>query len=214
MTGFEPIKSSLDVPVLAYSVPAEDSFGVEFSTFALGDEKRFRAVTDRGTVIPLFRYEALITPSSVGPYRFDPDRDLPGFLSFLEKMFVKNIMNLTSWLERVAPINPAANCHGWTFAGGHFGVDDSYVPVILKEHGYSPVQEPKNGDIVIYHHENGRIGHSGFVRSSATNREIVIESKWGPFSVFTHPLQAHLGVWSFYRTNRAGHCLTIESIPS
>jgi hypothetical protein len=210
-TGSELALLDSHVPVLAYSVPPHESFGVESSSFVLGNEPRFRAVTDRGTFIPLFRYQALITPYQDGPRQFDLDRDLAGFLSFLEQIFVKNILNVTSWVERTAAINPASNCHGWTFAGGHFGVDDSYVPVILEDHKYSAVQVPQDGDIAVYC-RHGKIAHSGLVRRADRNRELIIESKWGPFGVFVHPLQAQQGVWSFHRTSRTSHYLTIESI--
>jgi hypothetical protein len=214
MTAIDLVQFADGVPELAYSMPPEDSFGVESATFVLGDEKRVCAVTDRGTVIPLFRYEAMIRPSQVGAHRFDPERDLPSYLAFLESLFLKNVMKVTSWVERVAPINPAANCHGWIFTRGQFGVDDSYVPVILAEQGYKLVQEPQVGDIAIYCYESGKVGHSGLVQFSAPHREIMIESKWGPFSVFTHPLHAYSGIWSFYRSNRSGHCLTIRRCES
>src|SRR5688572_11167415 len=61
MSGFA-FDESVGMPVLTSQASPEACFGVVESVFVLGVEDSAQAMTDRGTVIPLVRYEAAITP--------------------------------------------------------------------------------------------------------------------------------------------------------
>jgi hypothetical protein len=211
MSGFTAADPGSDTPVLVSHESPDACFGVANSVFVLGVEKRYRALTDLGTVIPLVRYEAVVSPDVTAKRPFDPRRDLPGFLAMLEEQFLARIKSPHCHMQRVQGINPACNCHGWTFAGGHFGVQDSYVSVILDEHGYERVLEPRAGDIAIYS-ADGRIIHSGFVRLTVPGHEILVETKWGPFGVFLHSAEAHPGEIVFYRTRRPSDTLKLVPV--
>jgi len=191
--------------------PPEQCFGIEHSTIVLQDEKQICALTDLGTAIPLFRYAAVLTLAQSGSHHFDAHRDIDGFLALLENVFLLNLVNPSAPIHRLAPLDPASNCHGWIFAEGQFVIHDSSIPTILAEHGYSEVEQPAAGDIAIYR-TNGEIVHSGLVRLANPNNDTLLDSKWGPFSVFLHPPEAHPGIWKFYRTSRATHTLKLAPI--
>jgi hypothetical protein len=178
------------------------------STFVFTPAAGCKALTDRGRVLPLFHYEALITPSASSKRRFNPERDVDAFLSALETIVLDRIKLPGFVLERCGPLNPAANCHGWVFARGQFGIHDRDVATILEEHRYERVSQPASGDLAIYR-VDGVIVHSGIVHVSVPRREIVIRSKWGPFGVFFHQPGAHSGDCTFYRSSRLGNDLTI-----
>lgn len=42
------------------------------------------------------------------------------------------------------------NCHGLTFTGGDFLIDNAQVPTLLEGEGYKETSSPKVGDIVVY----------------------------------------------------------------
>ena len=211
MSGFGCESSPDGTPVLVSSVPPEECFGVANSVFVLGEEETVCAVTDRGAVLPLVRYEALITPDTRSRRPFDPDRDLNGFLAMIEEVFLARLVAPHCQMQRVRELNPASNCHGWTFLAGQHGIGDQYVPVILDQHGYEVVEEPRYGDLAIYRGDNDAIVHSGFVRLTVPGHEILVESKWGPFGVFLHSAEAHHGRCMFYRTAR--HSDTLKLVP-
>ena len=47
-------------------------------------------------------------------------------------------------VTRVAPVDPACNCHGWVFTGGRFWVSGEDVPRILEDNGYRRVSVQVN----------------------------------------------------------------------
>jgi hypothetical protein len=167
-----------------------------------------KAVTDCGTVLPLYHFEALITPSTVSKRRFDPQRDVEGFLAALESIVLERIKMPGSHLERSAALNPGSNCHGWIFTGGQAGIHDHDVPTILREHRYETVSQPSHGDLAIYR-VDGVTVHSGIVHHFASSPEVLVRSKWGPFGVFFHRPDAHSGEVTFHRAPRWGHQLTL-----
>jgi hypothetical protein len=208
--GIPAERFAAGLPLVACNVPLEERYGIANSVFVLRELVGVEAVTDLGSIVPLFRYEALITPEPASRIQFHPVHDLPGFLLMAEQHYLDRTKASNCHLEKVANLNPAANCHGWTFAGGRFAVHLKYVPHILGAHGYEVVPTPRVGDLAIYRVGN-EILHSGFVRHAAAEREVLVESKWGPFGVFLHPVDAHQGACTFYRTSRRQHTLKILS---
>ena len=189
----------------------EELFSVSHSALVLSAEATYAAVTDRGTRIPLFHYQAVVLPKNDGSRPFDPGRDVKPFLSYLEDVYLNNLQIERSDLHRLRELDPTANCHGWIYADGEFGINHSYVDLILDEHGYVAVAEPAAGDIAIYR-SNGEIVHSGLVRESKAPGSILVESKWGPFGVFLHKAETHFGARTFYSTQRQRHTLDIARI--
>src|SRR5262249_1057001 len=113
---------------------------------------------------------------------------------------------------RLADPNSAANCHGWVFTGGKYGIRDPEVERILLDNGYAEFAAPREGDLAIYRSGN-KITHSGIVRIADKSTPILIESKWGPFGVYLHGVekQPFAGQCIFYRSSRSGHVLTLRS---
>jgi hypothetical protein len=110
----------------------------------------------------------------------------------------------------VAPPDLRCNCHGWVFAQGAYVVRGDSLSCILKENGYEPVQEPTEGDVIIYHDpRDGRILHSGKVRATGAQGFVLIESKWGPMHRFVHApeSQPYSADFVYYRSSRVGHAL-------
>jgi len=112
---------------------------------------------------------------------------------------------------RLTGPNADCNCHGWIFTGGQYGIRNSDVPMILADNGYLRVESPQEGDLAIYDNR-GEYTHSGRVRLTRPEGGVLIESKWGPFGVFLHALDAQpfSGVCTFYRSPRSGHRLEIQ----
>jgi hypothetical protein len=116
---------------------------------------------------------------------------------------------------RLYDASPVCNCHGWVFASGQFGLRDVDVPTILAEHNYVEVRNAEAGDLAVYF-DAGRVTHTGLVRMVDVSGLILIESKWGPFGVYLHPpdRQPFDGICRYFRTSRADHRLTIQTVPS
>ena len=129
-------------------------------------------------------------------------------MSALEAIVLERIRLPGSRLERSGAINPRCNCHGFVFAGGQSGIHDNDVATILEEHRYEAVARPAHGDVAIYRVE-GAVVHSGIVHHFAPARDVLVQSKWGPFGVFFHHPAAHGGELTFYRTPRWGHALAV-----
>jgi hypothetical protein len=172
------------------------------------------AVTDRGQRVPLFHYEALLAaPAAEASARRGQLATQEGrreFLLEMEGQFVDRVFPSKQGVFRLAEPNPLCNCHGWIFAGGRFGVEDQYIPRILADNGYTEATQPCEGDLVIYYHETA-VAHAGRVQS-VERGVVVVMSKWGPFGVFLHPVEAQpfSPSWSFQRTTRGGHLLFID----
>jgi len=152
----------------------------------------WEARTDRGQNIPLFHFD-LHTPVEAAEA-----------VILAEAQYQHKVI-------RLSENDPAANCHGWVFTGGRFGIRNPDVPAILADNSYVVVSSPAVGDLAIY--ANGdQITHSGIVRVLEPEGLVLIESKWGPFGTFLHPMgtQPFSGLCTFYRSPRRGHLLDLR----
>jgi hypothetical protein len=151
----------------------------------------YQAATDQGRPIGLFHF-AIHTPAV----------DVERFMQASETQ--------QQHVIRLADANPAANCHGWVFTGGRFGVRDSDVPAILADNGYVPVDDAREGDLALYLN-GGHITHTGLARRLDPSGPILVQSKWGPFGLYLHPTdkQPFSGFCHFYRSPRPGHLLVL-----
>ena len=57
---------------------------------------------------------------------------------------------------------------------------------ILADNGYVVVDEPREGDIVIYRDGLGQVQHTGLVRFVGTDGLVLVESKWGSLGIYLH----------------------------
>ena len=153
-----------------------------------------QATTDKGRAIGLFHFKMHSTREE------------------MEQFIAAEQKTVTQFI-RLSDLDPTSNCHGWVFAGGKYGVRDPEVAGILADNAYAEVAEPREGDLAIYF-RGDRIAHSGLVRAADKRSTILVESKWGPFGVYLHPVdqQPWPGVCKFFRSPRAGHQLAIESV--
>src|SRR5262245_6938811 len=156
--------------------------------------RRAEAVTDKGRPISLFHFKVHST-----------DAEVERFMQSAEKDHLQII--------RLTESNPAANCHGWVFTGGRFGVRDGDMASVLADNSYVAIDEPREGDLAIYT-DGLKITHSGLVRMADRSAPILIESKWGPLGVYLHAVdkQPFAGVCKFYRSPRAGHLLVVRDL--
>jgi len=172
------------------------------------------AVTDRGQPIPLFHYEALLAASAAElsgrQAALATAQGRREFLLEMEGQFLDRVFPNKQEVFRLAEPSPLYNCHGWIFSGGRFGIEDAFVARILEDNSYSSVPQPDEGDLVIYRQGADAV-HSGYVRS-VEQGVVVVMSKWGPFGVFLHPVEAQpfSPDWTFHRTTRGGHQLLID----
>jgi hypothetical protein len=152
----------------------------------------WEAKTDRGRNIPLFHFD-LHAPVEAAEA-----------VILAEAQYQQRVI-------RLSQNDPAANCHGWVFTGGQFGIRNADVPAILADNGYAVVSIPAAGDLAVYSNA-GQTTHSGIVRVVEPDGLVLIESKWGPFGTFLHPLgtQPFSGICTFYRSPRAGHMLQLR----
>jgi hypothetical protein len=173
----------------------ENVFSLEaFMEGELHEDVELVAVTDRGRVIPVFRYSTSNTPERA--------------LAISESL--KSDTDSTAIFR--APPDPRANCHGWLFTGGRFLIKGDDVQQILDDNGYGRVSEPEAGDIVVYRDNSGYISHTGLVRGILDDDTIIIESKWGVEGTYLHAPEAQpfSQVFDFYRSPRSGHLLLVR----
>jgi len=178
--------------------------------FLTADEKAAVAVTDSGRQVPLFRYELAV---SLGPGQ---EIDAASYeqqialLRFSEQQFLQNAHGDSQQLVRVADPSLSTNSHGWVFLSGRIGIKDEHIAQLLIDNGYQPAGSPQPGDVAIYR-EGSTIVHSGLVVNGEGNGPLV-DSKWGPFSVFRHPADKYYrGDCTFYRSRRQGHMLAVHT---
>jgi hypothetical protein len=147
--------------------------------------------TDRGNTIPL------LAPDTAQHYG-----DVPISVQFSGR-FNERLIEL-------APPDDQANCHGWVFTGGSFGVRGKDVDSILSDNSYQQVQQPRAGDLIVYRESGGRVVHSGIVRLAEPDL-VLVESKWGGNARYLHRLfdQAYGDRCEFYRSARHGHLLGV-----
>jgi hypothetical protein len=169
------------------------------------------AVTDAGRSVSLFHFGAYVFPIEGQQLSFRPETQGCTFLKLAEQSFLANTKQDPATLERVTEPFAECNCHGWIFTSGKFLIQDAHVLTILADNRYMAVDDAQAGDLAIYLKDE-LATHSGFVRQRHTGGPILVESKWGPFGVFTHAPTGHpfAGVCRFYRSPRCGHSLTIK----
>lgn len=170
----------------------------------LTEEEEVRAVTDRGTAVPLQTVLAARSTTELSELEHD----------------LLRLPVLRDRVLRRTPADDAANCHGWMFAGGRYWVPSSAVEMILRENGYSSTAAPETGDLIVYRRD-GAVVHSGVVRYIADGMPVMVESKWAWMGVFLHAADGttYGADWTCYRSPRAGHLLDginspIESPPT
>jgi hypothetical protein len=166
------------------------------------------AITDRGRSVPVFRYETALLPLRGQSESYASEESKRLLLSRAEQEYFANMNHDLDRLVRVGQPAPRANCHGWVFTGGAYGILDEFVEPIIADNGYQPIESPRPGDLVVYR-RHGIIMHSGSVQTIAGG-VAVIESKWGPFGVFLHPADCHpYDDLAFFRSPRRGHGVII-----
>jgi hypothetical protein len=108
--------------------------------------------------------------------------------------------------------NLKANCHGWVFAGGQYLLWRDGVERILQDNGYQICETPQPGDLIIYRNDVGEPVHTGLVKAGVWGG-ILIESKWGVGKRFVHSpeMQPYGDRYSYYRSSRQGHAITIRA---
>jgi hypothetical protein len=183
-----------------------------FAVFLIAPLAGVEAVTDRGRSIPLFHYEPAALPLRGRELALTTDADHRELLCWGEQQYLANMRQDTSKLVRLLDPQPLANCHGWTFAGGRYGIEHSHIQDILADNGYSIVQQPQEADLAVYT-SDGEVTHSGIVRIDSAGL-LRVEGKLGPFSVFLHPAEAPPVAkgCTFYRSRRGGHALSIRPV--
>jgi len=155
--------------------------------------RRTYAMTDDGQPVALFHFRMHSTAAEI------------------ERFIDLHEIDLTQIIRLTGP-NSAANCHGWVFTGGRYGIRDPEIERILTDNGYAEISSPREGDLAIYRNGN-KITHSGIVRIADRSTPILVESKWGPFGVYLHDMnkQPFAGQCKFYRSSRSGHALALRS---
>jgi hypothetical protein len=153
------------------------------------------ALTDKGRTVGLFHFKIHSTAGEIQQF-IDTQED-------------------RSQIIRMQEANSAANCHGWVFTGGAFGIRDPEIASILYDNDYVEVTDPREGDLAIYVSDH-QITHSGHVRMANKRSPILIESKWGPLGVYLHTIdkQPFPGACHFYRSPRADHLLVMRPASS
>lgn len=128
-------------------------------------------------------------------------------LAFLDEMIFSRPLIRDSVI-RSQPASDRTNCHGWIFTGGRFWVAGSEVDRILSDNGYSTVNDPRPGDLVIYRSVDS-VTHTGIVRYVSDNQPVLVEGKWGCSGVYLHPVDKSIygARFSYYRSHRNGHIL-------
>lgn len=152
-----------------------------------------QAITDSDRPVSLFHFKMHSTAAEI------------------ERFIALHEMDLTQIIRLTEP-NSAANCHGWVFTGGKYGIRDPDIAQVLVDNGYVEAAMPHEGDLAIYISDT-KITHSGIVRMADQRSPILVESKWGPFGVYLHGVdrQPFKGQCKFYRSERSGHQLTLRS---
>jgi hypothetical protein len=149
------------------------------------------ATTDTGRSIPLF----------------SPNLALP-----TAEQEARNVQDLCrqAKLIQTAPSENRYNCHGWVFAEGRYWVRSKMVDTILQDNAYQLVEKPRAGDVAVFRNLQGEVTHSGLVRASEKDGQILIESKWGRFGRYLHTPEWHgyrADKVTYYRSSRGSHVL-------
>jgi hypothetical protein len=181
--------------------------------FVTAPLQNIKLLTDRGRQVPVFRYETMALPVAGHPLAVDSEEGRREFLQAAERKFFEETRQDINQVKCLVGPHSVANCHGWIFLGGKFGIESSEIPAVLADNGYAEVEEPRQGDLAMYC-KDAEITHSGLVRSVDGRGAILIESKWGPFGVYLHAPEAvpFGGRCAFYRSPRGGHAVEIKEV--
>lgn len=158
------------------------------------------ARTDRGRRVRLLAIpEAVLTPAMVRAMEAKMAQEWGPSLRLL----------------RTGPPDGRSDCHGWVFTAGRFWILGVDVELILQDNGYRRVMEPREGDLVVYRGDRGRITHSGVVFAAHGGGPVLVESKWAWLGTYlhAHDAQPYGGYPAYYRSDRAGHGLLLEFFP-
>ena len=83
------------------------------------------------------------------------------------------------------------NCAGMVFANRRTSIDPEYVPAILADDGYAPVElaDVSRGDVVVYADDHGDIAHVGIVIANELifgTRQVLVLSQFGRDGEYFH----------------------------
>jgi len=164
---------------------------------SMAEARRFVALTDKGKPLALYRWRVAEEE----------------FLKYSQRSATR----LSGITESAIPRSRAdrhANCHGWVFAEGRFLVYGREVEQILRDNGYYVVTEPRADDVVVYRDGRGEIAHTGLVCGVLHDGTVIVESKFGIDGRYLHQPQDQpfSQTWDFYRSDRAGHAVTIKRV--
>lgn len=189
------VQGAIAIPWLAHP-RCEELASVDESYVFYRELTGIVAVTDQGREIPLAAYAL---SSSIG----DAESNLLARQPFAAQVI------------RLFPPSAETNCHGWVFTGGRHAIPSQHIEGLLSDNLYEPVDSPDVGDIVVYH-SGETILHTGLVKWIDERGTVFVESKWGPLGVYLHSAlaQPYGDEFTYYRTSRPGHLVTIRTQPS
>jgi hypothetical protein len=159
------------------------------------DASDFYGLTDKGRVVPVFRFSA--DKAKLAAYT-------AGFLQRFSQFKTTVILREEA--------SEKTNCHGWVFTGGRHLLRGDGVAMILADNDYRVVDVPASGDIVIYRDACGVILHTGLVQGVLKEGTVMIESKWGIDQRFLHlpEQQPYSQNYQYYHTDRGDHLIEIQ----
>jgi RHS repeat-associated protein len=91
------------------------------------------------------------------------------------------------------------NCHGLTFAGGKYWIENNQVDKLLKGDNYHRTDTPKVGDIAVYRNADGEVVHSATVTKTEGEGTVTEVSGLGGIQTQAHsdPPTPGGGAWPF-----------------
>src|SRR5438128_1837207 len=99
-----------------------------------------------GREIPLFHYEVAVILDAGEQFELQHDEKRRDYFGWSEEQFLALKGVDAGKLVRMVEPSLTANCHGWAFTGGRYGIKDEHITGILADHGYAAVTEPRDGD--------------------------------------------------------------------
>src|SRR5262245_44662517 len=103
------------------------------SYFFASDLPDVLAVTDLGREIPLFHYHAAVLLGEGEQYDLNDEFQRRALFFWAQEQFLANKQVDGAKLIRLNEPFLEANCHGWAFAGGQYGIKDEHIPGILAD---------------------------------------------------------------------------------
>ncbi len=190
--------ASLAVLVQLWSVVPTPGDDLALMPGQLAVNQNVHAVTDDGKELML--YERRVTKDE--------------FTLYLENSKMQ-MASLAKAAMRRSDGHVDTNCHGWVFTAGKHIVQGHDVDVILQGNNYTAVDQPRNGDLVVYRDGMGGVMHTGIVCGMVNDRDLLIQSKWGVEGVFIHLVdeQPYSLNYQFFRSPRGDHLLKMIISP-